>query len=205
MTWPGRKQVWRKRSADGRMAGDVVALESAPRDGESLIVPVMKSGERVRAAPTLDEIRSRAASELARLPEPLRGLKPARPYPVEISPELERLAEQATRSLGRRPAPQFAARDARAFGHRLKFRPHDRGMNATVERPLRKAAISAGDNVLAPDNIGEPHNALGDKLGMLDHVGGVRDHAGNQHLPRRAAWRPSTPSTRAHAADWRLR
>ena len=97
VTWPGRKQVWRKRSGDGRMAGDVVALESAPRDGESLIVSVMKSGERVRAAPTLDEIRSRAASELARLPEPLRGLEPARPYPVEISPELERLAEQATR------------------------------------------------------------------------------------------------------------
>lgn len=97
VTWPGRKQVWRKRSADGRMAGDMVALESAPREGESLIVPVMKSGERVRTAPTLDEIRSRAAAELARLPEPLRGLKPARPYPVEISPELERLAEEATR------------------------------------------------------------------------------------------------------------
>ena len=97
VTWPGRKQVWRKRSADGRMAGDMVALESAPREGESLIVPVMKSGERVRTAPTLDEIRSRAAAELARLPEPLRGLKPARPYPVEISPELERLAEQVVR------------------------------------------------------------------------------------------------------------
>ena len=96
-TWPGRKQVWRKRGADGRMAGDVVALESAPHEGESLIVPVMKSGERVRNAPPLDEIRSHAASELARLPEPLRGLKPARPYPVKISPELERLAEQATR------------------------------------------------------------------------------------------------------------
>jgi nicotinate phosphoribosyltransferase len=97
VTWPGRKQVWRKRSAEGRIAGDVLALESAPREGESLIVPVMKSGERVRATPTLDEIRSRAAAELARLPEPLRGLKPARPYPVEISPELERLAEEATR------------------------------------------------------------------------------------------------------------
>ncbi len=97
VTWPGRKQVWRKRGADGRMTGDVVALETAPREGESLIVPVMKSGERVRATPTFDEIRSRAASELARLPEPLRGLKPARPYPVEISPELERLAEQVVR------------------------------------------------------------------------------------------------------------
>jgi nicotinate phosphoribosyltransferase len=97
VTWPGRKQVWRKRGADGRMTGDVVALETAPREGESLIVPVMKSGERVRAAPTLDEIRTRAASGLTQLPEALRGLKPARPYPVAISPELERLAEQVVR------------------------------------------------------------------------------------------------------------
>ena len=97
VTWPGRKQVWRKRGADGRMTGDVLALESAPREGESLIVQVMKAGERTRATPTLDEIRARAATELARLPEPLRGLKPARSYPVEISPELERLAEQVVR------------------------------------------------------------------------------------------------------------
>jgi nicotinate phosphoribosyltransferase len=97
VTWPGRKQVWRKRGADGRMTGDVVALESAPRDGESLLVPVMKAGERIRATPTLDEVRSRAATGLTQLPEALRGLKPARPYPVEISPELERLAEQVAR------------------------------------------------------------------------------------------------------------
>ena len=26
-TWPGRKQVWRRYGADGRMAGDVLSLE----------------------------------------------------------------------------------------------------------------------------------------------------------------------------------
>ena len=56
-------------------------------------------------------------------------------------------------------------------------------MNATVEWPLRESTVRARNNVFATDNIGEPHNALGDKLGMLDHVGGVRDHAGNEHLP----------------------
>ncbi len=98
VTWPGRKQVWRRHDEDGHMAGDVIALESEPREGESLIIPVMKSGERVRAAPTLDDIRSRAASGVAQLPDALRGLKPAPAYPVEISPELERLAKQATQA-----------------------------------------------------------------------------------------------------------
>jgi nicotinate phosphoribosyltransferase len=96
-TWPGRKQVWRKRDGEGRIAGDVISLENAPRDGESLIVPVMKAGRRVRPPASLEDLRKRAAFELARLPEKLRGLQPARPYPVAISPELERLAEEAVR------------------------------------------------------------------------------------------------------------
>jgi nicotinate phosphoribosyltransferase len=36
-TWPGRKQVWRRYDADGRMVGDVMSLESDPHAGEPLI------------------------------------------------------------------------------------------------------------------------------------------------------------------------
>src|SRR5271163_2963261 len=34
ITWPGRKQVWRRYDADGRMAGDVLSLESDKQNGE---------------------------------------------------------------------------------------------------------------------------------------------------------------------------
>ena len=54
-------------------------------------------------------------------------------------------------------------------------------MDALVERLLREAAVGAGDDVLAADQLGEPHDALGDQLGMLDDVGGVADDAGDQH------------------------
>ncbi len=36
-TWPGRKQVWRRYGGDGRMAGDVMSVESDDHPGEPLI------------------------------------------------------------------------------------------------------------------------------------------------------------------------
>ena len=37
-TWPGRKQVWRSFGVDGRMAGDVLALQDDRQAGEPLLV-----------------------------------------------------------------------------------------------------------------------------------------------------------------------
>ncbi len=74
-TWPGRKQVWRAYDADGRMRGDILSLESDKQPGEPLVVPVMRAGKRIAPAPTLAQIRERAARDLARLPEPLARLE----------------------------------------------------------------------------------------------------------------------------------
>ena len=93
-TWPGRKQVWRRFAADGRMAGDTLSLENDDQAGEPLIELVMQSGKRLKPAPTLAEIRTRAARDLERLPEPLRKLEPGASYPVEVSEALRRLAEE---------------------------------------------------------------------------------------------------------------
>jgi len=91
-TWPGRKQVWRRFKPDGRMAADVLSVEDDAQQGEPLIELVMQGGKRLKPAPTLAEIRARAARELERLPEPLRRLEPAASYPVGVSDALRRLA-----------------------------------------------------------------------------------------------------------------
>jgi nicotinate phosphoribosyltransferase len=93
-TWPGRKQVWRRYDADGRMVGDVLSLESDPHEGEPLIEQVMKDGRRIGPMPSLAEIRARAAHELERLPQPLHELEPAATYPVEVADALVRLAAE---------------------------------------------------------------------------------------------------------------
>jgi nicotinate phosphoribosyltransferase len=102
-TWPGRKQVWRRYAADGRMAGDTLSLEALPfpaggggwgGGGEPLLRLVMCNGRRVHPPISLDDIRRHAKSELERLPEPLRRLEPDAAYPVEVAGELERLAAE---------------------------------------------------------------------------------------------------------------
>ena len=57
-TWPGRKQVWRRYGADGRMACDILSLEpshatAGGQDGEPLVRLVMQNGKRVAPAPSL--------------------------------------------------------------------------------------------------------------------------------------------------------
>jgi nicotinate phosphoribosyltransferase len=97
-TWPGRKQVWRRYGADGRMAGDVLGLDApSPARGEALIEQVMQGGRRLRPSPSLDEIRRHAKRELERLPEPLRRLETGMTYPVEIADELKMLAAEVDR------------------------------------------------------------------------------------------------------------
>ena len=53
---------------------------------ESLLQPVMRQGARVGEAPTLDEIRTRARSQVAALPEELRRLRNPEIYAVGLSP-----------------------------------------------------------------------------------------------------------------------
>ena len=93
-TWPGRKQVWRAYDADGRMRGDILSLEGNQQPGEALIVPVMRGGKRVAPAPTLAQIRERAAADLARLPGPLARLEQGFDYPVNVANALSVLAKQ---------------------------------------------------------------------------------------------------------------
>ncbi|WP_155480340.1 nicotinate phosphoribosyltransferase [Rhodoplanes serenus] len=98
-TWPGRKQVWRRHAADGTLAGDVVSLDGDRQDGTLLLAPVMRAGQRVQPAPSLAEIRARAAAELAALPPALRDVTVAGAYPVTIAPALRALTAEVDRRI----------------------------------------------------------------------------------------------------------
>jgi nicotinate phosphoribosyltransferase len=93
-TWPGRKQVWRDRGADGKLARDTVALETEHAPGEPLLREVMRAGRRCVALPDLEEARAHCKAQLEALPSEQRSLAAARPYPVVISDGVRALAER---------------------------------------------------------------------------------------------------------------
>jgi nicotinate phosphoribosyltransferase len=96
-TWPGRKQVYRKYDGSGAAAGDVVTVVGDAAPGTPLLAPVLRSGNPVAPRTTLVAAREHARSELARLPERLRGLDAAEPHPVAIAPALRALAAKVDR------------------------------------------------------------------------------------------------------------
>ncbi|MGO8953737.1 MAG: nicotinate phosphoribosyltransferase [Rhodomicrobium sp.] len=98
-TWPGRKQVWRQYGPGGRMAGDVLSLETDSQAGEALLTLVMKEGRRMNAPPALASIRASATMSLKGLPEALRRLDPGAAYPVAFAEPLQRLAVETDRRL----------------------------------------------------------------------------------------------------------
>jgi nicotinate phosphoribosyltransferase len=89
-TLPNPKQVWRLAG----MRGDIIGLaeEGGPKDGEPLLVPVLRDGGRVGDS-SIEEARDRFGADLAALPSGLRSLDPD-PYPVDRSRALSQLANQ---------------------------------------------------------------------------------------------------------------
>ena len=94
-TIPGAKQVFRAAHRD------VIARSGECGNGEALLRPVLLGGELVEPLPSLEQSRQRAAEMLAKLPEPLRGLEPAEPWPVIYSRELRELTENTRQNLMR--------------------------------------------------------------------------------------------------------
>ncbi len=94
-TYPGTKQVFRFGNREGCYEEDLLACSGEQHaQGEPLLELVMRGGRRVRAAPSLNEIRERVGRSLPRLPATVRELSSPVPYPVRVSSELERLLEQ---------------------------------------------------------------------------------------------------------------
>jgi nicotinate phosphoribosyltransferase len=98
-TWPGRKQVWRQYGSDGRMAGDVISVDTDRQPGQPLIEKVMQGGRRIGPSPALTEIRDRAARNLEQLPESLRRLDANASYPVKVADALIALTDEVDKRL----------------------------------------------------------------------------------------------------------
>ncbi|CAM3437577.1 nicotinate phosphoribosyltransferase [Halomonas lysinitropha] len=91
---PCRKQLYRRQDESGRYIGDIIALRDEEIDaGEPLLRQLVQGGRLDEKAMALaEDARERVTDALDRFPESVRRLAEGESdYPVELSPELERL------------------------------------------------------------------------------------------------------------------
>ncbi|MDJ0703054.1 MAG: nicotinate phosphoribosyltransferase [Leptolyngbyaceae cyanobacterium MO_188.B28] len=102
MTYPGRKQIFR-RFHQGKIVGDRLGLiteSPADNDGESeipLLQQVMHQGNRLHQDESLEQIAQRTAASIASLPDSARSLDQPAPLQPEISAALQSLTDQTRR------------------------------------------------------------------------------------------------------------
>lgn len=98
-TYPGTKQVYRFRDANGMFVRDLIACSGERvQGGEPLLQPVLREGKRViQPSESLQKIRERARSQLELLPSAVRKLSDPATYEVKFSAELERLLQEVKR------------------------------------------------------------------------------------------------------------
>jgi nicotinate phosphoribosyltransferase len=114
LTLPGRKQVFRARSASGGFSMDIIGLfeESAdnlarefrqtPGSVEPMLQRVFADGNRIGASPTLNESRDRFLESFARLDARYKDLDRPGSYPVRPSAALNALLISEKLRAGRR-------------------------------------------------------------------------------------------------------
>ena len=102
ISWPGRKQVFRRRNNDGQLEKDIIGLREENMPGaELLLVKVMESGKAIVPLPTLEDSRKTFLEEFAQLAPSTKAIRNPVHYPIEFSPRLQTLREEVERHASR--------------------------------------------------------------------------------------------------------
>jgi nicotinate phosphoribosyltransferase len=102
VTYPGKKQIFRRQDGQGKFTEDVIALEDERVSGaEPLLELVMRAGRAVAPPTELGVAQRRCLEQAARLPDAVRGLAACPAYPVRHSGRLVELLDEVRRRVER--------------------------------------------------------------------------------------------------------
>jgi nicotinate phosphoribosyltransferase len=104
VTYPGKKQTFRRSDANGKFVEDVIALEDEKVPGaEPLLELAMRAGRVIAPPVDLVAAQRRCLEQVGRLPDAVRGLAKTPAYPVRHSERLVELLDEVLRR-GKRAA-----------------------------------------------------------------------------------------------------
>src|SRR5262249_15462561 len=101
-SWPEKKQIFRRHNNQGYLSKDLIGLRNENLPGaEPLLQKVMEKGALLAAPPSLESIRAIFRQEFERLPNSIKAIRNATPYPVEFTPRLQESRQQIVQSISR--------------------------------------------------------------------------------------------------------
>lgn len=92
-TLVAEKQVFRIEN-NQRFEKDTIGLRDENLEGEPLLKPVMENGKRLQPAESLDDMRQRFENDFSHLGDAVKAIENPAHFPVDISPELEKLQKK---------------------------------------------------------------------------------------------------------------
>jgi nicotinate phosphoribosyltransferase len=97
-SYPGAKQVWRMPD-EGEGGWDLIGLATESAAGRPLLAPVMRSGRRLDATPSIESLAAHCRRSVAELPASTRRLDGGGRYPVRLSAALQQLTARTESTL----------------------------------------------------------------------------------------------------------
>ncbi len=89
-SYPGRKQIFRKFNAKGKMERDIIGLENE-KLGEPLLKQYIKKGQRILEVAPLKETKIIVKEQIEKIPSELKKIYAKDKYKVEISKDLKKM------------------------------------------------------------------------------------------------------------------
>jgi nicotinate phosphoribosyltransferase len=99
LTYPGKKQIYRRYDDQGNFEEDILMLdnEPAPINSEALLVPVMESGRLLSNLPDLDNIQQYYSENIKSLPDDFKLLEENHKFELKVSTKLNELTSSLAR------------------------------------------------------------------------------------------------------------
>ena len=96
ITYPGKKQVYRKYDENGKFTIDILMLENEtpPKESEPIMTPIMRKGELIYDLPSLDKIQQFYYKNMEKLPEEYKKLEPLNLFRLELSNGIKDLTQK---------------------------------------------------------------------------------------------------------------
>lgn len=99
ISWPGKKQVFRKIDSHAKLTGDILGLRDEPSsEGEPLLEKVMEQGRAVKLPP-LVQSRQRFLDEFAGLDDAVKRVRQPAAYPLTYSAALQELRREVSQAI----------------------------------------------------------------------------------------------------------